>query len=168
LIAIALLGALTIRPRAKVPEPEPTPREVTPLPTRQQSLETAAQPGAVPVSMTLPITPASSPPRQEELRHPHPITPEHERIYRENELTFALDGAVDIEDVSGIRRLLAIYRSEYPEDSLVMQQGYEIIADCLAQPGERTRAAAQRFYDTEFASSLRRHVRRHCLERPQQ
>ena len=100
-----------------------------------------------------------------ELPHPHPITPQHERIFRENNLTFALDGAVDAEDTSGIRRLLAIYREEYPEDSLVLQQGYQIIADCLERPGTATRAVAQRFYDTELASSLRRHIRRHCLEK---
>jgi len=99
------------------------------------------------------------------LPHAHPITPQHERIYRENNLTFALDAAVDLEDVADIRRLLAIYREEFPEDALVMQQGYEIIANCLERTGEPTRAAAQSFYDTEIASTLRRHVRRHCLER---
>jgi hypothetical protein len=101
-----------------------------------------------------------------EPRHPHPITPQHERIYRENNLTFSLDGAVDVEDVAAIRRLLTTYRQEFPEDSLVLQQGYEIIANCLERPGETTRAAAQHFYDTELASALRRHVRRHCLEKP--
>ncbi|HKO53037.1 MAG TPA: hypothetical protein VJV79_35250 [Polyangiaceae bacterium] len=111
----------------------------------------------------LPLRPESP---ATELPGSHPITPQHERIYRENKLTFWLDGAVDVEDVAGIRRLLAIYRDEFPEDSLVLQQGYELIADCLERPGAATRAAAQRFYDTELASTLRRHVRRHCLETP--
>ena len=165
--AAALLGFLLLRPSARVPEPEPTPREETQPDARLPSGATAPQAEVVLASKVVQaIAVGSQSPPAGELRHPHPITPQHQRIYRENELTFSLDGAVDVEDVAGIRRLLAIYRQEFPEDSLVLQQGYEIIANCLERPGAATRAVAQRFYDTEIASTLRRHVRRHCLEKP--
>jgi len=166
LAAAALLCVLAFRARVRVPEPAPLPAAAAPRETPQRPVPAAAPAAAMLASTTTPLTRVSAGAPEAELPHPHPITPQHERIFRENNLTFSLDGAVDVEDVPGIRRLLAIYRREFPEDSLVLQQGYELIADCLEQPGERTRAAAQRFYDTELASALRRHVRRHCLERP--
>jgi hypothetical protein len=164
--AASLLCILTLRPSAKVPEPEPTPREATQSDAMRLPGATAPPGETVLASKVVPRLAASQAPPAGALRHPHPITPQHERIYRENQLTFSLDGAVDVEDAKGIRRLLATYRQEFPEDSLVLQQGYEIIADCLERPGIATRTVAQSFYDTEFASTLRRHVRRHCLEKP--
>jgi hypothetical protein len=96
--------------------------------------------------------------------HPHAFTPVHERIYRENNLVGQLDGAMDARDVPGMRRLLEQYREEYPEDSHAMQVGYGLIADCLEFPKDQEkRAAAQRYYDTEIESGLRRYIRRHCL-----
>ena len=95
---------------------------------------------------------------------PHPITPQHERIFRENALLGELNGALDVRDVAGLRRLLASYRDEYPEDAHVLQDGYELIANCWERPGAATRAAAQRYYDERLDSGLRRYIRRHCLE----
>jgi hypothetical protein len=174
--AAALLGFLAFRPAAKLPEPEQKTAEPKAAEPEAPGATRAAEP-TLPqaelalasnalASNALPSAPVGSQPAAAELRHAHPITPQHERIYRENQLTFSLDGAVEVEDVPGIRRLLAIYRQEFPEDALVLQQGYELIANCLERPREATRAEAQRFYDTELASSLRRHVRRHCLEKP--
>jgi hypothetical protein len=96
--------------------------------------------------------------------HPHPITEQHQRIFRENQLIGALDGAMDVRDGAGMRRLLQRYRQEYPDDPSALQSGYELIADCLEHPGPAARAAAQRYYDTERGSTLRRFVARHCLE----
>jgi hypothetical protein len=95
---------------------------------------------------------------------PHPITPKHRRIFRENNLIGDLNGAMDVADVAGLRKLVRQYRDEYPEDAHVLQAGYELIADCLDRPGPETRARAQRYYDEELASGLRRYIRRHCLE----
>ena len=95
---------------------------------------------------------------------PHPITPQHERIFHENNLIGDLNGAMDVKDVAGLRQLLKQYREEYPEDSHVLQEGYELIANCLERPGPETRAVAQRYYDEQLDSGLRRHIRRHCLE----
>jgi hypothetical protein len=96
--------------------------------------------------------------------HPHPITPKHERIFRENALYAQLNGAVDVRDAAGIRRLLKEYRDEYPEDEHRLQEGFEAIANCIEHPGEASRAAAQRYYDTEITSTIRRYVRRNCFE----
>lgn len=97
--------------------------------------------------------------------HPHPITPAHERIYRENNLVGALNLAVDLADAPRIRALLATYRVEYPEDAHRLQDGYAIIADCLEQLDSATRERAQHFWHTEIRSQTRRYVRRYCLER---
>ena len=97
--------------------------------------------------------------------HPHPITPAHQRIFRENDLVGALNLAVDYEDAPRIREVVAQYRAEYPEDAYRLQDGYAIIADCLERLDADTRARASRFWETEIRSQTRRYVRRYCLER---
>jgi hypothetical protein len=96
--------------------------------------------------------------------HPHPITPAHQRIYRENNLIHALNGAMDLNDPAGMRRLIERYRQDYPEDANELQEGYALIADCLEQPNAATVERARHYYASETASTLRRYVRRHCLE----
>jgi len=114
----------------------------------------------------LPIKPSDpEAPTPEGPMHPHPHTAAHERIYRENNLVGALNLAVDYEDAPRIREIVAQYRAEYPEDAYRLQDGYEIIADCLERPDSATRARAQRFWETQIRSQTRRYVRRHCLER---
>jgi hypothetical protein len=96
--------------------------------------------------------------------HPHPITPEHRRIFAENSTLGALSGAMDQGDYVALRRMNASYRQEYPEDEHDVQQGYELIADCLEERTPQRIAAARSFWQTHRASMLRRHIRRHCLE----
>ena len=97
--------------------------------------------------------------------HPHPITAEHARIFRENATIQALNDAMDSGDAQALRRFLGRYRDEYPEDAQQLQRGYGLIADCLEQrPGYR--AAARSYFDEERGSSLRRFVLRHCLGGP--
>jgi hypothetical protein len=110
----------------------------------------------------LPIMPARGEPSGPV--HPHPITPQHQRIYAENRLVAALDGAMDTRDVAGMRRLLEQYRREYPEDDNQLQDGYALIADCLEHPGAPARAAAEHWLDAHNGSSLKRFVIQHCLE----
>ena len=94
--------------------------------------------------------------------HPHRITPEHARIFRENATIQALNDAMDSKDGKALRRYLTRYRLEYPEDAQQLQPGYELIVNCLeGRPGFQQ--AAQRYVDEETASSLRRFVWRHCL-----
>ena len=75
-----------------------------------------------------------------------------------------LNGAVDVRDGPGLRKLLAEYREQYPEDSNDVQEGYEVIADCLEHPGEDARAAARRFNEEHRGSTTRRFVNRICLD----
>jgi hypothetical protein len=138
------------KPRAVRAEPAP------PVPAREQTRVAA-------YDALVPKDPEET--ALQEPEHPHPITPAHLRIFRENNLIGALNGAMDVKDPHGMRRLLAQYRSEYPEDPHGLQEGYEIVADCLGNPGEASAAAAQKYYDTKTASSLRRYVRRHCFEK---
>lgn len=95
----------------------------------------------------------------------HPITPERLRIQHELQLISMLNDATDLGNVAQLRTLLDVYRREHRGDPHKMQQGYGIIADCLEFPGSASREAAQRFYDTERASTLRRYIRRTCFER---
>jgi hypothetical protein len=111
----------------------------------------------------VPIMPArASARRPEGSLHPHPITARHERIFEENRLIGALNGAVDVRDAAGLRKLLDRYRAAYPEDGQDVQAGYAAIADCLERPGEETRTAAQRWSDEHHGSTVRRFVRRIC------
>jgi hypothetical protein len=116
----------------------------------------------------LPIMPArDTDPRPDGPVHPHPITPQHERIFAENRLIGALDGAMDVKDAAGMRKLLEQYRREYPEDDNQLQEGYAVVADCFDRPGAASRAAAERWLTTHNGSPLKRWVNRHCLEPPQ-
>jgi hypothetical protein len=146
---------LPVAARASEPEPSPVAQSI---PARTQpALEHAADGIAI-----MPADPSQAP--TDEPVHPHPHTPIHERIYRENNLKGQLDGAMDVKDAAGMRRLLAEYRDQYPEDAHYLQEGYGLIADCIEHPSDATRSAAERYYQDHRASLLRRYVRRHCLQ----
>jgi hypothetical protein len=95
--------------------------------------------------------------------YPHPITPDHQRIFAENRLIGALNGAMDDKDTSTLRTLVAQYRAQYPEDAHMLQGGYAVILDCLEHPGAQSRAAAQHWADEHHGSTLLRFVYRHCF-----
>ena len=116
---------------------------------------------------TQPVPPmvqaANVDPLPADARQPHPITPAHIRIQRENNLIGALNGAMDAQDAAGMRKLVDEYRDEFPEDANDLQKGYEVIADCLDHPGAASSTAGQRYYDQARGSILRRFVARNCL-----
>jgi hypothetical protein len=160
LLAWWLLSPSTVPPDVAGPAAAATAEPAT-APVRQP------EPATAPVNFSpdgTPIRPAGSAEVNAEGMLPHAITPQHERIYHENNLIGDLNGAMDVKDVAGLRRLLKQYRDEYPEDANVLQDGYELIANCLERPGPETRAIAQRYYDEQLDSGLRRYIRRHCLE----
>jgi hypothetical protein len=100
--------------------------------------------------------------------HPHPITPQHQRIYGENRLVGGIEGAMEVKDGKGMRRLLEQYRREYPEDDQDLQDGYAVVADCIEHPGAAgNRAAADRWLDAHNGSTAKRFVLRYCIEPPQ-
>ena len=96
--------------------------------------------------------------------HPHPVTPEHERLYAENRLIQRLNDAMSFRKAKEMREMLVEYRKLDPEDVHLNQAGYEIICDCIEFPGDASLTAARHFYDTERHSTLRRFVRRVCFE----
>ncbi len=96
--------------------------------------------------------------------HPHPITSERIRIQRENQLIGAMSDAMDVRDGEQLRKSLNKYREQYPEDPNQLQEGYQIIADCLEQLGAASAAVGQHYYEKERGSILRRFVGRYCLE----
>jgi len=121
-----------------------------PTPTVQTRNETRASTG--------PTLPRETP------RAPsHPTTPEHARIQHELGLIRQLSDAYDRQDSAAMRVLLAEYRHVHQDDPHAMQAGYEILADCIEDP-EAARAEAQQYYTVERASTLRRLIRRSCLE----
>lgn len=163
-LLVALLGACWLLwPESAAPEPPATAAE--PSRALDEPIVASVQPALERAADGVPIMPAEpSQASADEPRHPHPHTPIHDRIYRENTLFGQLNGAMDVKDVPGLRRLLEQYREEYPEDAHFLQEGYAIIADCLERPAdEAARAAGERYWNTRRASILRRYVRRHCL-----
>lgn len=136
--------------RAATP-PTPTP---TPAPT----------PAAVDGSATPNVLIADA--GTEDLRPSHPLTPRHARIYRENNLIGAMEGAMDVRDGRGLRHLLQQYQSEFPDDPNELQKGYGIIANCLEHPGPDATAAGQEYFDRERGSTLRKFVARYCMGEP--
>ncbi|HTV20164.1 MAG TPA: hypothetical protein VMG12_15880 [Polyangiaceae bacterium] len=114
------------------------------------------------------VTSAVAPPQRDhdvdETGHPHPITAKHRRIFEENNRIGAMDGAMDQGDFAALRRMNADYRRDYPEDDHDLQQGYDLIADCLEARTPHAVTAARAFWQEHRASALRRYVRRHCLE----
>ena len=105
-------------------------------------------------------------------KHPHPFTPEHEALQQELRIIGALQDALDLEDVPAMRQLIERYRAHVPGDENKLAEGYARLADCLevdhAQRDHEAgsvRAAALAYYENERASTLRRYIRRICLER---
>ena len=179
-LACGLVGALVVWlawPRDKpdvvsprdeqVPAPAAEARRLPPLPRVRASAPPDAEPykEEYVASDGIPI----APPRGEVKgpAHPHPITPQHERLYAENRMIGDLDGAMEARDVPAMRRLLEKYRHEYPEDDQQMQDGYAVIADCFERASAQTRAAAERWIDSHNGSTIKRFVSRYCLEPPQ-
>ena len=98
-----------------------------------------------------------------EPRHPHPITPAHERNFKQLNRIAQLNSLMDLGDVDELRQTNRKYREEYPEATLY-QEGYDLIADCLEGRTSVTRAAAERYWNAQVASNLRRYIRRYCLD----
>jgi hypothetical protein len=165
LIALLGVGALVIVLAERAPEPPPIEAAMekpAPPPAalpKPEPLELEYASDGVPFK---PHVPHEDEP--DEPMHPHPITPAHERIYRENNLVHSMNGAMDVGDARGLRELLEEYRLEYPEDPHALQDGFAVIADCLDRPGELSTAAAHSYYKANKASTLRRYVRRYCFE----
>jgi hypothetical protein len=94
----------------------------------------------------------------------HPITPEHARLYRDVDLLDDAWQALKASDYAGARAALARHRSEYPSAHDDLNEGLSLLADCVEEPSDRTRARALRFYEEHTYSMARRRIRRECLQ----
>jgi hypothetical protein len=107
-----------------------------------------------------------APPREDGLgqgSHPHPITDDHRRLFRDADLLHGAQDALAAGDALRARVLLAQHAKEYPQAD-PDREGLFIVADCVAQPSPEIRQRARRFYDERTASSVRKRLRRACLE----
>jgi hypothetical protein len=138
----------------RTPRPAPPPSQ----PTKKLELEYATD--GLPY-----MPPGPEYPQPNTFAHPHPITDQHKRIFRENAYLYQLNEAMDGKEVPRLRRLLEQYRDDFPDDPHDMQRGYQLIADCQEFANDPAiRQRAETYFATEISSTLRRFVRRHCLQ----
>jgi hypothetical protein len=106
--------------------------------------------------------PASGPSNNPEW--PHPITAEHQRLYRDVDMLEAARGALRAHDFERARTILAQHRAEQHRAYDDMNEGLTLLTDCMQYPSSVTRERAQKFYSTQTQSMVRREIRRECLE----
>jgi hypothetical protein len=97
-------------------------------------------------------------------RHPHPITAEHRRLYRDADL---IDGAAALlrkGSVAEARALLAQHRTEYSQREGSDNEGLALLADCIERRDAASIGHVRAFYDRYTHSMVRRQIRKQCLE----
>jgi len=99
-------------------------------------------------------------------RHAHPITAEHLRLYREDDLQGAAWQALRKRDFQAARQLVATHQAEYRDSKAHIDEGLLLLADCMQSPSAENKARARAFYDEKTYSPMRRRLRRGCLELP--
>jgi hypothetical protein len=97
---------------------------------------------------------------------PHPITPEHVARYRDVDLLHAAERAILERRFGAARQLLARHRRELPAFSAVEVEGLALLADCVERPGPYALGRVRAFYDRHTDSTVRRRLRRSCLDAP--
>jgi hypothetical protein len=97
-------------------------------------------------------------------QHPHPLSADHQRLYRDVDLLHAADAAIAQGRYAEARRLLAQHHAELPGMSPVEEEGLLLLADCAEQHSPQNVARVQDFYQRNTASTVRRRLRRGCLE----
>lgn len=101
----------------------------------------------------------------QDTRLPHPITDDHRRLYRDVDLLHAAEEAIDQERFDHARQLLLTHQRELPGMSPLEAEGLWLLVDCVERPNATHTARVQTFYDAHTASTVRRRLRRSCLER---
>jgi hypothetical protein len=95
---------------------------------------------------------------------PHPITLDHMRLYRDVDLLRSADSAIRAGRYDDARALVAQHHRELPGMSALEEEGLLLLADCAERPSAANVARVRRFYDEHTDSTLRRRLRRACLE----
>jgi type IV secretory pathway VirB10-like protein len=118
-----------------------------------------------------PATPAPSAQRDEapaaDAPVARPITPDQERVRRENEILGIVSDALDLGDAGKLRMMAKTYREQNFEGADKIANGYEIIAACLDHPGPISRAPAKYYDDYNRGSILLPYLRRACFHGPE-
>jgi hypothetical protein len=163
-LGLALLAALFLAsrderpaPRAEAHEAEP-PIVPAPAPERRANRAAEVQEARAEEPRVAEQEPAPA--------HAHPLTIEHARLYRDVDLLEAAKDALARRDFATARAILAQHRVEFPKGYPERVEGYEIIADCLENPGPETTARARQYHEEKRASVVRRQVRKACLTPP--
>lgn len=139
-------------PRRSVPRSTPARRALDPVLASRAAAFEEFEPSEV------------TEPRDERGHAPHPITPQHLRNYRQTELLHDAWAAIKMHDFATGRQIVATHRTDYPGQWEDMNEGLEVVADCMQSPGPDTVARARRFYRERTASMMRKRIRRFCLE----
>jgi hypothetical protein len=96
--------------------------------------------------------------------HPHPITSDHVRLYHDVDLLHAADEAIKSGELDRARDLLSQHHRELHGMSVVEEEGLFLLADCVEEPNESNVARVKIFYEDHPESTVRRRLRRGCLE----
>jgi hypothetical protein len=157
--AALLLGAWLLQGRADSPALRAAP-DRDPSPLAAVTPVAAEPPPASPEVTDRTTEPAGFDPTQ----HVHPITAEHLRMYREDDLLDGAWHALRQRDFQAARQLVGTHQAEYPDSKAHMDEGLLLLADCMENPSPESKARAQAFYDSKTYSPMRRRLRRFCLE----
>jgi hypothetical protein len=97
---------------------------------------------------------------------PHPITPERLRMEEQHQLFDQVAAAIQALQFDRARALLHEHQERFSDAEAWtdLHEAWRVIADCLEYPGPQSKARGLRFVDQERGSSMRRRVRRACLE----
>lgn len=160
LAVIVAAGAWRLRSRDLAPEQRTASEIAAPI---VPPVSTVSEPAAVLATASLPVRDPEPIDSHAGPVHPHPMTLERDRIQYENQLLGRMHDAVDLADPVRLSDELARYEREFPDDPNQLQSGFRVILACLESPGPTSTASAQRYFDEERGSTLRRFVARHCL-----
>src|SRR5262245_11507634 len=111
LVALGVV-AWCLSTRSDAPPAPPERAELVPAPVAPPTRSPPSHAKTATVDLSpdgVPIRPAGSDEVDAIGMQPHPLSPEHQRIFRENNLIGDLNGAMDVADVAGLRRLLKQY-----------------------------------------------------------
>jgi len=159
--ALAVLWHVRSSSNISRPRAESAPAAMSPA---APELRRAPEPKPAVSPLATPDDDATQPAAYDPTRHAHPITAEHLRMYREDELLNGAWRALRRREFARARELVTTHQSEYPASKEHMDEGLLLLADCMERPSAETRAKAQAFYDTKTFSPMRRRLRRLCLE----
>lgn len=107
-----------------------------------------------------------SDPLHDEDVEPHPINEERLRMADHHAILARLTETLKHKDYGRARDLIADHKRQFGDEDgwRADRLGYERLLECLESPSQSAHDRAEVFIHEERLSSLRRHVRRVCLE----